>query len=209
MTLPSSSFGRVTHTMRSGGAARDAVCVYAVRLDAAGFPADWLDTIHEIFGESLVSSMTTDWGLVKSELKVGPDETGPTFEVSTPLFAGTDAPPTCTPQVAYLLTKRTSVGGRRGRGRMYLPGVKESNVDGGGNLSGGALAALQVEATELVTLLAAADLPMVLEHGPETVWVLVDGQPRRQPVPGPIPDPDTVNSLTASSLAATQRRRLR
>lgn len=94
---------------------------------------------------------------------------------------------------AFLCRKLTASGGRRGRGRFYMPGVAEADV---GNI-GDVLSGMQ-------TVLA-TNLPLVLSDlvglaQVDNVVLL------HQSVPF---TPNVITSLTADVRIATQRRRLR
>lgn len=94
---------------------------------------------------------------------------------------------------ALLVRKNTSRGGRRGKGRMFLPGVlNEGGVDGVGQISNVDLTAWQSNVSSFFDNLETAGLPMVLLH--ETGAVLA---------------PDPVTSLVCDPVISTQRRRLR
>lgn len=102
---------------------------------------------------------------------------------------GTALPNNC----AALLRKVTNVGGRRGRGRMYVPGVLESSANEVGDLSAAALAAYVSAGTSLVfdlTALATIDSLVILHSSAPFT-------------PTPITD------ITAAPRIATQRRRMR
>jgi hypothetical protein len=103
--------------------------------------------------------------------------------------AGTSVPPNC----AVLVHKATALGGRRGRGRWYMPwAVGEGNVDEGGIISGGTLTSLQNNCDNFLSSMASL-VPIVVLHEPgKTV----------------IPPPSVVTKLTVDKLIATQRRRL-
>jgi hypothetical protein len=101
---------------------------------------------------------------------------------------------------ALLVAKQTLTGGRRGRGRMFVPWVlPEDNVDDVGIINSGTLSALQTAADDFLEALAdpgpSSDAtPMFLLHNTE-------GET-------PAPPPSEVVGLNASNLIATQRRRL-
>ena len=95
-----------------------------------------------------------------------------------------------TPQVAYLVKKLTALGGRRNRGRFYLPGVVESKVDGAGNVLGAFQTTIQTSMDDFMTDTGAADIGVVILHS--------DGG-----------TPTDVTSLQVEPKVATQRRRLK
>jgi hypothetical protein len=99
-------------------------------------------------------------------------------------------PPNC----AVLARKATSRGGRRGRGRLYIPWcVAETGVDEAGIIAGANRTPINTALQTFLTALGVNNVPMVLLHNPGLT------------APGP---PDTVLSLVCDSLIATQRRRL-
>lgn len=96
------------------------------------------------------------------------------------------------PGTALLLTKHTNLGGRKGRGRCYLPGLSEAAVDAGGNLTGD-VSGMRTDAEKFwedMTFGTPLEVP-VLFHDDDTT------------PPSPITD------FSMSSQVATQRRRLR
>lgn len=98
------------------------------------------------------------------------------------------------PNVAILVHKRTGRGGRRGRGRMYLPWyVSEADIDEMGKLTGATLTATQNAMNTWRSALASAQMPMVLLHNAGVTS------------PGP---PDVVTTLQVDPMVGTQRRRL-
>lgn len=122
-------------------------------------------------------------------VKNGPNSTGPSAErgVSS---TGDKTTPGWGPQVSFLIRKSTALGGRRGRGRMYMPGGAEADINGAGQIEAATLTALQTDCTAFLNALLAADCPMVLLHSDATT-------------------PTLVTALTVDATAATQRRRLR
>lgn len=150
--------------------------------DAAGvIESAWTGTVMPL----LCDEVTLDSVLVK----LGPDATGPSFELSSST-AGGDADNPDRANTAYLVRKNTDFGGRMGRGRMYLPGVNEADVADFGTVSGAKVTALDTELEDFLAALALGGIPMVLLHGDTTT-------------------PYPVTSLTAQSVTATQRRRMR
>lgn len=95
---------------------------------------------------------------------------------------------------AILVHKVTARGGRRGRGRMYIPWFTNgSNISETGVVTGSEVTACNVVLETFRAALAAGGNPMVLLHG--------EGRT-------PLGAPDVVTKLVADSLVGTQRRRL-
>ena len=103
---------------------------------------------------------------------------------------GSALPPNC----ALLFHKTTARGGRRGRGRMYLPwAVSETSTNEDGSLPPATVTASSLAATAWRLALSAASCPLVLLHGPGKTSA---------------PAPDLVTSMTCDRNIATQRRRM-
>jgi hypothetical protein len=98
------------------------------------------------------------------------------------------------PNVSVLAKKNTARGGRRGRGRMYIPwAVATSSVDESGVILSATLTTLQSKASAWLTALNTNAVPMVLLHKPGISAL------------GP---PNPVTALTLDNRVATQRRRI-
>lgn len=162
---------------------------------------------NEIDSAGFDGRMSDSTGFDSVLVKFGPDETGPS-SVLPMIGSGTIVGQTEPPQIALLVQKNTALGGRRGKGRMFWPGLPEGDVDPGGVLRSGVAASWQGMFDAFLDGLSSNDIAMHLLHDPATHWVLVDGQPRRIPNVGSVPPaPSPVTSLTVKSVVATQRRR--
>lgn len=116
------------------------------------------------------------------------------YESTAPAHAGTNAGPALPPNCAFLLRKRTAVGGRKGRGRMFIPagvGVGEDSVPATGVMAEAQRAALE---TRYNNWIAALGPDPVLFHDSDS--------------PGST-TPTPITSLTVEARLATVRRRLR
>jgi len=101
---------------------------------------------------------------------------------------------------AVLLTKVTARGGRRGKGRMYLPwAVAPGNVDETGIIGAGTVTAINAAAATFLSALNSGNVPMMVLH---------KESPPGTAQPSVPPAADLVTSLTVSSLISSQRRRL-
>lgn len=101
---------------------------------------------------------------------------------------------TTPPNVAILIHKSTSRGGRRGRGRMYVPWcVQGTNIDEAGQIAAGVITSTNAAFLAWRLALIANNCPLVLLHGPGKT---------------PVVAPDPVSTLLVDRLIATQRRRL-
>jgi hypothetical protein len=142
---------------------------------------DWDDSIKELTPTTVVLDSVL--------VKLGPNDVGPSAQVSSGT-AGTGGSGHVSPNVAVLIQKRTLLGGRRNRGRMFYP-VSEGEIDNAGALSSSFLTFASTQWLEFLAAIEAESLPMAVLHtDPALTPVLVD-------------------TLAVQAVAATQRRRLR
>lgn len=107
--------------------------------------------------------------------------------------AGSGSNDLCPPNTAFLIRKVTAAGGRKNRGRAFVPWVQEALCEDSGILTSGTPAAI----TDAFTDLSAAVGTALEVVGP----VLFHSNPVDAPTP--------ITSYACQSLVATQRRRLR
>jgi hypothetical protein len=139
---------------------------------------------------------TDPWAFMSQEcqatemlIKFGPDSTGPQETRAIATGGGTtdDAGGA---QVSALIRKSTALGGRRGRGRMYLPAIPEVQVNQGGELVEGFRSALEADTITFFGALATNSLIPCVEH--------TDGG-----------TPTAITGWAVPGTVATQRRRQR
>jgi len=183
-------FAQVTFVFSGTALPHGANCVIGVENTTSLSAAVVADRARQAFITSdLASEISNTISVTSVKAKLGPDATGPIAEVAASiagLHTGLAAPPNCT----ALLRKNTASGGRMNRGRMYLPGLPEGQVDAAGTLDTTFRTNYQADATALLTALTAQSISMFLLHAT-------------------IDPPTLVTSLIVESQAATQRRRLR
>lgn len=132
-------------------------------------------------------SASLSWDLTL--VKLGPNVDGQSAVV-TGGGVGTNGSQSEAPGVAALMHKSTVLGGRKGRGRSYWPGVPGSATVQTGQLTSGAVSLYQGVFDDILTAMLAEDVPMTLLHSDATA-------------------PSAVIGLTIDPWTATQRRRLR
>src|SRR3970282_348748 len=93
------------------------------------------------------------------------------------------------PNNAVLIRKVSTVSGRHGNGRMYVPAMIETEVDSNGLISAASLANIQAGATGMLGDMIANSIDMVILHD------------------DPLLPAYTVTALQVQPLIATQRRR--
>lgn len=155
------------------------------------WPID-LDSIAGTAGLKTASAFGTDWTYVGCEVRVM-TSTGFITYNQPATVVGTRTGSTAPTNVALLVSKLTASGGRKHRGRMYLPAayVSPSDYLPNGSVLSTRVTALQTIMTALLTNMNTALFQMRLFHA--------DGSTA----------PTTVTSLRVESRLATQRRRLR
>jgi hypothetical protein len=118
---------------------------------------------------------------------------------STPLTGGS-AIEKLSANNAVLVHKRTARGGRRGRGRWFIPWFgADADVSEVGIISVGATPPMNTALAGILTRLAANNVPMVLLHSESEPGV------EHPTTPG---TPNAVTSMVVDPLIGTQRRRL-
>lgn len=181
--------------------ARTAFVVFGV--DVSGLGGD-----YEAGADAVTRSITIPWqDELDSEVVVGPTTLRVGQDGGDPLSVsgsfsdnGSEAASMLPPNVALLVKKNTSLGGRRGRGRLYMPWVlQEAGANDIGTIDGASLAARQANATAMLASLTSEpvtgiETPMVLLHDSSGAGVE--------------PPPTVVTSLLVDSRVATQRRRM-
>lgn len=116
-------------------------------------------------------------------------------EVIVGTAVGETPPQNCT----YLVKKLTHLGGKKGRGRNYIPpfNLLESNVNKAGVLDGTVVSDQNTGWASFLALAnASAAYHLFLLH-------------RDNPVVGPVPSPTAITQFVVETMIATQRRRLR
>lgn len=151
---------------------------------------------YDAWSSNVLARQPSSLTLTKAELRVGQDGGDPIVYTETGTAVGTGADTYLPQNCAVLVQKRTALGGRRNRGRMYVPYLAaEAAVDSVGTISTVELAAFQSSFNGvLLDLQAIGSGPVVLHENPSV------GVP---PVPTPI------TSLVVDARIATQRQRLR
>jgi hypothetical protein len=150
-----------------------------------------LAALGNAFFDDLGPDLSDSWHLARVDGELG--QAGDPIIV-TAIFGSQfgNAGASTSPQVALLIEKRSAVGGRKNRGRMYIPGIPEAGVSPAGNLETGYAAAVTSDVADLF-----GDL------------VTVDGVDNLVIFHGTSLTPTHISSLTLDPQVATQRRRLR
>lgn len=196
-------FGQAVYSLSLAGDNERIVTTMGHDLAAAGSNyEDAANDLHALFGIWFMGRMPSQYTLQDVTLYVGQDGGPPAIYESTEAAIVGGATTQPTPQnTAWLVRKRTGSAGRRGRGRMYIPGVHEGQVGPDGVLTNAYHGDLQNDVNgwlaELQSGLGGTGpaLPPVILHRSEGI--------------GTEPPPTPVTALQVDTLVATQRRRLR
>lgn len=187
-------YAEATILHQHAGMARAAAVVHGINRQQ--LPTATADELAALVADAYLQTMRTR---IDSQVTIGPV----TLTVATagePVigFAPATAPggrgqASVTPAISLLVQKRTARGGRRGRGRSYIPwALPENQVDEVGLISPGERDGWAATASGWLAELEGNDVPMALLHSVG----LTD--------PG---GPNAVTSLVVSPVVATQRRR--
>lgn len=194
-------FGLAAYRFQLQGDPEPMICTMGHDLSAAG--SDYAAAAEQLFlawdGEML-GLMSQAFIFEEVVLYVGQDG-GPSavYESTSPGTPGGDSGTIIPQNSAYLLRKRTSAAGRRGRGRMYIPGVKRSEVGELGDISSSWLSLIQASADGWLDEL---QNPTVGPYALPPVLLHSEGL-------SSVPPPTPITALTFENQIATQRQRLR
>lgn len=144
------------------------------------------------FQGSIQPVVSHNYVLAGGQVKVGSDGGDILFEVGLSA-AGGNSDEACPNNCAMLVTKSTGSGGRRNRGRMFIPGPSRNQIEPGGGMSSAYRTAWQTAVAALQTLSGTVDNL---------------GQPVLFHQTAPF-TPTPIVGLVVQQRIATQRRRMR
>ena len=146
-----------------------------------------------------------DYTTTVIKLAVGQDG-GPPIIVEEPVnVAGTGSAGTMPQNCAVLVRKNTNLGGREGRGRMYVPGLRETDVSPAGAITGAVVTAWQTKFNNFFNNLVNPPPGTGVTSDPSCPPVILHTVPQL----GLTPPPTPIVGFTVDPVIATQRRRLR
>lgn len=189
--IPSSAYGQVNFVFSNDSNPNPAEITLGVTGDIGDGPAT-VDLLAGAFADRILPFLCDDIALVATRLKIGPNDTGPSYE-NTTVTEGGDTGDGVPANTSILVRKVTALGGRAGRGRFFLPGLRENRLDSGGNIDGTYVSDLQGALDSFYDDMAAALIVPVVLHGAES----------------PLSVPTAITSFSVQSRAGTQRRRMR
>lgn len=162
---------------------------------AVGFtdPVEVAEEQFLIWNDVMAPFYSDDFSLFTCRVQMGPNPTGPVGEFTLPGQGGGRSGSAMPPNCALLVQKRSALGGRSHRGRMFLAGaLVNGDTDAAGVLGSGLLTDYQEAIDEWHTTSVASDTC--------GEWVILHTASS---------DPDVIVNLPVQGKIATQRRRLR
>jgi hypothetical protein len=152
------------------------------------------NALADAWSPTMMEWVSSELTFSECYVKFGPNDTGPsgTAQRAVP---GVNAATAAPPNVSVLHHKTTNLGGRRGRGRFYLPGIPEAFITGSGMLSGASFNLYQVAVDDFDAASRTTGLIPALLHADSPLSAT--------------PPPTEVNAYVVDPLVATQRDRLR
>lgn len=186
-------FAQATHFFTGSPVPLGAAITYGVDLGGASpTPESVAEDLHAALGNTVMGQLPASLFLDRTLVKFGPDATGPSGQYTTAI-GGSTSGDVAPPNVTWLVRKNTALGGRAGRGRLYLPGVREELIDNGGIIAATNVTAMQTEFDDFLIAVGAANLNLVVLHQAGS----------------PITEPTPLTSMVVEGRVATQRTRLR
>jgi len=193
MVLPDDGYARATLGYVGTNVPRGAANVLCFDISSfAGTLTDLANELADNWGDNIMPNLTNDVTLSSVLIKQGPDATGPSVAVSASR-PGTIVADSNAPSTSYLVHKNTPAGGHAGKGRVFLPGTRDSVVDDSGVLGSGTITSFNANLLIFFTRAVTNFYIPVLEHKDTALF----------------PTPTTMLSMTVDATVATQRRRLR
>jgi hypothetical protein len=196
-------FGQAVYEMRLTGDSEPIVVTMGHDLDnALGDYEDAASVLYQYFTSYMCFELSNQYTVTAVSLYVGQDGGPPAlfeFAPSSPVVGpstGTPLPQNC----AVLVRKRTSSAGRRGRGRIYMPGIAESEVNPAGVIG---------TTTRNNWQTAAENWFEACRDGADTFVAYPMVVLHRSEGAGVEPPPTVITALEVDTVIATQRRRLR
>lgn len=160
--------------------------------DWTGTPTEAAEELYTHWASDIMGILLSTMALAKCVVKFGPTDTGPTGEFSGSAGGGVGSPG-IQPATSLLVSKTTSFGGRAGRGRMFVPGMSEADVQEDGDVDPSFLTAAQGSFDALFDDMTASNLEPRLLHSATS----------------PLSTPTLIDAFVVQGKVATQRRRLR
>lgn len=177
-----------------GNYPRPAVTTWGLDISGASYSPDELAfQFASAFNATISLLLDSSTTMRDARVLIGQDGGDPVVGYSYLQQQGGRNMPGTPPALALMVDKRTNLGGRRNRGRVYLPwAINETEVSEQGGISGARIDLWQATMTSFMGELEDRDIPPVVLHGPGTTTP---------------PPPTPVTNFIPNPTIRTQRRR--
>ena len=195
-------FAEISQEMRLSGYPRSAYVTYGLKIrGTVGATMGLAEQAYEAFYRAWGTYGDTGVIFGRCRAVIGQDGSEPLIDEFAGGQTGSTSRESPPPAIAVLISKNTGVGGRRNRGRMFMPWyAPEGSISEAGTMTTGVLALIQGGADNMVLNMLGSGHDLN-----EDDWDLLDGMVILH---GPgLGAPTTVTSMTVSPTVSTQRRR--
>lgn len=196
MTIIPPGFAEVSIPFQHEDLNRRAFIVFGVATADDTDPTVIADDVMQTFSTTLATNIDSNVTAGPALVSVGQDGGDPITGVGNlSVVGGSSYPDSLNSGQAVLIKKQTALGGRRNRGRMFLPWyIADAEVSEIGLINGQALSGRQTAANQFLE---------GLEGGSVAGMVILHDVGQTQP-----PAPTPVTGLQVDRLVGSQRRRL-
>lgn len=195
----------ITQQLTNASISRPSELTFAVRDSGSLTPLAIVNAFQTVFNTFIGPQVDSQVTIQKPFVNAGNGTSTPDQATATgATIVGGNAIVSLPPQIAFLVRKRSSVGGRKNRGRTYLPWcLAQASVDENGNIHAGALSSMTTACASVLTNLSGSNIAMVIANK----TLAIDGSTGKKYVTAITAGP-TVTSYVPEQFIATQRRRL-
>lgn len=194
-------YAHIVCTIKHSAVLREAAVTWGVNpteTDADSIAGGCMDAFNVASGP--VSKLDSGCTIGPVTCYLGTDGSADIVGVDSRTFPGGTSRASIHPGTALLVTKRTARGGRRGKGRMFIPwALSTGEPDEAGIVLTATITAWNTALQLFRAQLSSFSMPMVVLHKPS---------PPGTEHSSTMGAPDLVTSLVASNLVSSQRRRL-
>lgn len=197
-------YGECTARILLAGDSEEMNVTFGFEVVTPPFDQTKADLVSVEVGDFLQAIMSSAYSYMGARFSIGDASGDIIFDSIDGVGPGIQGPNATPQNTALLFRKTTASGGRRNRGRMFVPGLVEGSVGNTGVISTADAPAYQTAADELFDNLVTLECPMVILHP------AVPGRPMKPATDAlAAATPTPVTALQLQPVAATQRRRLR
>lgn len=176
------------------GYTRPAVTTWGLDVSANMYDPDTMARgFHDIYAGAMQPRTDSNVTLRNARIVIGQDGPDPVIGISNQFTAGTSSRESTPPALALMVNTPTGLGGRRNRGRKYIPwAVGEGSVDERGVVENSAVNTSQLALDQFKDDLEDNDWYLVVLHGAGS---------------SPIPPPTPISRLLVNPIIRTQKQR--